>query len=81
MPKEKKVTIYSTPTCHYCHQAKEFLKGNKVDFEEVDISQNEKAAEEMMEKSDQMSVPVLDINGKIIIGFDQEAVKKALGIK
>lgn len=75
-----KVTIYSTPTCPYCKQAKDFLKQNNIKYTEIDVSSDEKKAQEMIEKSGQMGVPVLDIDGQIIIGFDKAAMKKALGI-
>ena len=73
-----KVKVYSTPTCPYCKLAKEFLKEHKISFEDIDVSVNQKAANEMIEKSGQMGVPVIEINGKIIIGYDQNAIKKAL---
>ena len=77
--KEKpKVKIYSTPTCPWCKTAKEFLKENKISFKDIDISKDRKAAEEMIKKSGQMGVPVIDVNGKIIVGFDQDALEKAL---
>ena len=76
-----KVKVYSTPTCPYCHAAKEFLKENKIRFEEIDVSKNSDAAKEMIEKSGQMGVPVIDIDGQIIIGFDRQAVKKALKLQ
>ncbi len=75
------VIVYSTPTCPYCHKAKEFLQENKVDYKDVDVSSDHDAAQEMIEKSGQMGVPVLDISGTIIIGFDKEAIKKALKLK
>lgn len=74
----KKVRIYSTPTCPYCIRAKQFLKENTVDFEDVDVSMNHEAAQEMIKKSGQMGVPVLDINGEIIVGFDKEKIKRVL---
>jgi glutaredoxin 3 len=80
MPKTK-VIIYSTPSCPYCSSAKEFLKENKIDFEVIDVSKDQSKAQEMIEKSGQMGVPVLDINGTIIVGFDKEAIKKALKLK
>ena len=61
--------------------AKEFLKENKIEYKEIDVSKDSKAAEEMIEKSGQMGVPVVDIDGQIIIGFDRDAIKKALNIK
>lgn len=76
----KKVIVYSTNTCPWCYKAKEFLKANKIKFEDKNVGDDEEAREEMIEKSGQMGVPVLDIDGKIIVGFDQEAIKKALKI-
>ena len=77
---DKKVKVYSTSTCPYCVQAKQFLKENNVQFEEVDVSTDQQAAQEMINKSGQMGVPVLDIGGEIIVGFDQERIKSLLGI-
>ena len=77
----KKVIVYSTPTCPYCHSAKAFLKENKVAFKDIDVSKDQDAAQDMIEKSGQMGVPVLDIDGTIIVGFDKEAIKKALKLK
>ena len=77
----KKVIIYSTPSCTFCHAAKEFFKEHKVKYEDIDVSKNHEAAKDMIEKSGQMGVPVIDINGKIIIGFNQEKLKKELNIK
>lgn len=74
------VTVYSTPTCPWCVKAKEFLKENKVTFEEVNVASDHKAAQDMIEKSGQMGVPVIDIDGTVIIGFDKNAMKKALKI-
>lgn len=73
-----KVKVYSTPTCPYCVMAKNFLRQKKVEFEDIDVSMNREAAIEMIEKSGQMGVPVLDINGNIIIGFDRNAIEAAL---
>ncbi len=81
MEKQKKVIVYSTQSCPYCSAAKEFLKENKIDFEAIDVSKDQSKAQEMIEKSGQMGVPVLDINGTIIVGFDKEAIKKALKLK
>ena len=79
--KTAKVIVYSTPTCPWCRTAKEFLKKHNVAFKDFDVSTDEKAREEMIKKSDQMGVPVLDINGTIIVGFDIEKIKGALKIK
>ncbi len=76
-----KVIVYGTPTCPYCHIAQDFLKENKVEYRYVDVSVDQKAAEEMVEKSGQMGVPVIDIDGKIIVGFDKDRIKKELNLK
>lgn len=72
------VKVYSTPTCPYCVMAKQFLKSNGIDYEDIDVSSNEEAAQEMINKSGQMGVPVLDVNGTIIIGFDKAKILAAL---
>lgn len=74
-----KVKVYSTPTCPYCRLAKNFLKEKGVDFEDVDVSVDRKAAEEMIQKSGQMGVPQIEINEKIIVGFDKGAIERELG--
>ena len=76
----KSVKVYSTSTCPYCAMAKDFLKKNNIEFKAVDVGTDQKAAKEMIDKSGQMGVPVLDIDGKIIVGLDKEAITKALGI-
>lgn len=78
---DKKVKIYSTPTCPYCDMAKQFLRENNVKFEAVDVSKDRKAAAEMIEATGQMGVPVIMIGSEHIIGFDKEAIKKALKLK
>ena len=84
MPAKKsdkpKVLMYSTPTCPFCKMAKEFLKDKKIAFKDLNVAEDDKARSDMIEKSGQMGVPVLDINGTIIIGFDKEAIKKALKV-
>lgn len=77
----KKVVVYSTPSCPYCYTLKEFLKEKNVAFEEVDVLSDEKAREDMIERSGQMSVPVLEVDGKMIIGFDKKEIVKSLEIK
>ena len=72
------VKVYSTPVCPWCIKAKELLKQKGVKFEEFDVSSNEKARNEMLEKTGQLGVPVLDINGTVIVGFDQKTIEKAL---
>lgn len=76
----KKITVYSTPTCPYCIRLKQFLKDNNIPFEHYDVSVNQEKAEEMIQKSGQMGVPVLDIEGEIITGFDKEKIKELLGL-
>jgi len=76
----KNVTVYSTPTCPYCNRTKDFLKAHNVAFTNIDVSNDENAAKAMVEKSGQMGVPVIDIDGEIIVGFDKNRITKALGI-
>jgi len=75
------VTIYSTSSCPWCKKTKEFLKKNNVSFKNVDVGENQKAAQEMVKKSGQTGVPVINIDGKIIVGFDELKLKNALRIK
>ena len=72
------VTIYSTNTCPYCDLAKKWLKENNIKFKEKNVQEDDAAAEEMIEKSGQTGVPVLDIDGQIIIGYDPNKMKKLL---
>jgi len=74
------IKVYSTPTCPYCHMAKQYLKENNVEFEDIDVSANQAAAQEMINKSGQMGVPVLDINGTIVIGFNKQKIAELLKI-
>lgn len=75
------VKVYSSPSCPYCFTLKEFLKEHNIEFEEVDVSQNKEAREEMMKKSGQLEVPVVEIDGQIVVGFDKEKISKILNIK
>ena len=75
----KQVKIYFTPTCPYCKMTKQFLKENNVQFTDINVADNEQAAKEMVDISGQIGVPVLDIEGEIIVGFDKGKIKKALG--
>lgn len=72
------VKIYTTPTCPWCSKTKEWLKENKIKFTEKNVADNEKDRNEMIKKSGQMGVPVLDINGIVIVGYDPKAIQKAL---
>ena len=77
----KSVIVYSTPTCPFCIRAKQFLKDNNVQFEDIDVSENHDKAQEMIKKSGQMGVPVLEIDGKIVVGFDKDKIKESLDLK
>ncbi|MFH1509676.1 MAG: glutaredoxin domain-containing protein [Candidatus Nealsonbacteria bacterium] len=74
------VRVFSTPACPYCFTLREFLKDNKIEFEDIDVASDDKAREEMIEKSGQMGVPVIDINGEFIVGFEKGKISKLLGI-
>lgn len=74
----REVKIYSKLNCPYCSMVKQFFKQNNIKYEEVDVSDNQEAAMEMVEKSGQTGVPVIEIDGKIIVGFNLPAIKKAL---
>ncbi|MBI2252139.1 MAG: glutathione S-transferase N-terminal domain-containing protein [Armatimonadetes bacterium] len=76
----KKVKIYSTPLCSYCMKVKLFLHKHNIDYDEYDVSKNIELAEEMIKISGQTGVPVLDIEGKIIIGYNKDEIKMALGL-
>ncbi len=76
----KSVIIYSTPSCPWCIRAKQFLKENNIVFLEWDVSIDKIAADEMVKKSGQMGVPVMDIDGQIIVGFDKEKIKQLLNL-
>ena len=75
------VKVYSTPTCPYCKNVKAFLSENNVSYEDINVADDQDAAREMTDKSGQMGVPVLDIDGKIIVGFDKNAIKEALSLE
>ena len=81
MDKEHKILLYRTNSCIWCHKTEEYFKEHKVKFKEIYVDQDHKAAQEMIKKSGQMGVPVIDIDGKIIIGYNVESFKKILGIK
>lgn len=76
----KKVIVYSTPTCHFCHLVKDFLKENNIDFTEHNLIEETDKQQEVMEKTGQMAVPVIDIEGEIIIGFDKQKLMNALNL-
>ncbi len=77
---DKKIIVYSTPTCPHCIRLKEFLRENNIVFDNIDVSTDKTKADEMIKKSGQMGVPVIDIDGEIIVGFDTSVIKQKLGI-
>jgi glutaredoxin-like YruB-family protein len=72
------VKVYSTPSCPYCVMAKNYFKANGIPFEDYDVSRDYAKAEEMIQKSGQMGVPVIDVNGSVIVGFNLPAIERAL---
>lgn len=76
----KEVTIYSTPTCHFCQLAKEFFKENGVKYNEYDVLSNLEKRQEMVDKSGQLGVPVITIDNNVVVGFDQVEISNLLGI-
>ncbi len=74
------VTIYTTPTCKFCHQTKEFFKEHNISYSEKDVAGDTSAREEMVGKSGQLGVPVIDIDGNIVVGFDKERLSSLLNI-
>ncbi len=81
MATQKKVSIYSTPTCHYCNEAKTFFKQNGIEYTEFNVATDIAKRREMVEKSGQMGVPVIDIAGEITVGFDRDSLAASLGVK
>lgn len=75
------ITIYTTPTCVYCKMAKAFFQEHKIEYTEKDVTTDQQAQEEMIKKSGQMGVPVIDIDGQIIVGFDKEKLSELLEVK
>ncbi len=74
------ITVYSTPTCPFCRQLKSFLDEKQIEYRNYDVSSDTEKAEEMIQKSGQMGVPVIDINGEIVVGFDKNKISELLGI-
>lgn len=72
------IKIYTTPTCVYCKMTKEFFAQNGVKYQEVNVAVDVKAREEMVQKSGQLGVPVIDVNGEIVVGFDQQKLSELL---
>ncbi len=76
----KPVSIYTTPTCHFCQMAKEFFKANSVAYNEYNVAEDQDKRAEMIEKSGQMGVPVIYIGDDLVIGFNESKIKKLLGM-
>jgi len=76
-----KVRVFSTKTCPYCVVLKQFLNDNKIEFEDLDVSENEEARKEMIEKTGQMGVPVIQVDNEIVVGFNKPKLSQLLGIK
>ena len=74
----KNIIIYSTPTCPYCILVKNYLDQKRIEYDYIDVSQDQEKAQEMIQKSGQEGVPVVDIGGEVIVGFDKVAIDKAL---
>jgi glutaredoxin 3 len=78
---DKQITIYSTPSCHFCHMAKDFLTENNVPFTDYDVASDLEKRQEMVEKSGQMGVPVIFVGEEMLIGFDKDKLSKLVGIE
>lgn len=77
---DKKITIYTTPTCHFCHMAKDFFNENNIKYAEKDVSTDLEARKEAVEKSGQMGVPIIEIDGQIIVGFNEPMLRELLNL-
>ncbi len=77
---DKQVTIYSTPTCHFCQMSKEFFKANNVAYTEFNVAADQEKRQEMIQKSGQMGVPVITIGDDLVVGFDKNQLSSLLGI-
>jgi glutaredoxin-like YruB-family protein len=80
MSEQKSVTIYSTPTCHFCHAAKDFFTANHVEFTDYNVASDLTKRQEMIQKSGQMGVPVIDVGGELVVGFDEEKLRELLHV-
>ncbi len=78
---QPKVRVFSSPTCTYCYTLKEFLKGHNINFEEIDVSKDATARDEIIKKSGKLEAPIVEINGEIVVGFDKEKINSLLNIK
>lgn len=78
--KQPRVIVFSTPTCSFCNMAKKYFKQKGVRFRDVDVSRDRSAAKDMQRRSGQTGVPVIDIGGKVIVGFDRPKIDRYLGL-
>ncbi len=78
---QPRVIIFTTPTCTYCNMAKKYFREKGVRFKDVDVSRDAAAARDMVRRSGQQGVPVIDIGGQIIVGFDRPKIDRLLGLK
>lgn len=81
MNTQPRVIVFSTPNCPYCNMAKRYLRERGIRFRDVDVSRDPAAARDMVRRSGQQGVPVIDINGKIVVGFDRARINQLLGLK
>ena len=79
--KQPHVIVFSTPSCTYCNAAKKYFRAQNIKFHDVDVSRDAAAARDMVRRSHQQGVPVIDIGGKIIIGFDRPKIDRILGLR
>lgn len=77
---QPRVIIFSTPTCGFCNAAKNYMRSKGIQFRDVDVTRDQSAARDMVRRSGQMGVPVIDIGGKIVVGFDRPQIDRLLGI-
>ena len=80
MADQKEVTIYSTPTCHFCHAAKDFFTEHQIAFTDINVATDLTKRQEMIQKSGQMGVPVIDIGGELVVGFDEDRLRELLNV-
>lgn len=79
--KQPRVILFTTPSCKYCRTAKGYLRQQGIKFRDVDVSRDQAAARDMVRRSGQQGVPVIDIGGKIVVGFDRPKIDQLLGLK
>lgn len=76
----KNITLYTTPTCVYCRAVKEFFKDHNIEYVEKNVAMDDQARDEMVKKAGQLAVPVVDVDGEVVIGFDRQKLSALLGI-